>query len=263
MRKTIQEVLGFPVLFHVVLYQGKDGTPSPTGYSSLDPNTIGDQLTLVQRIGGDRCGVVGLTYGPTVNTFIHEASQELCQQCEQRQLPHMLCYDPWTVEGSATPKDPNAALIAAINHSDTQKMMSGRSYLNYRGLGASFLDFGTGATAAGLSGKIKQDPMLLHAAFSWPAFDKAGKPVNLQNSTPLPCLFSQFDDGTGTDRNKSVWDQTQPVRLWPANAGATFWQSVAQVPKGSRYAQYVTLNDVLEGTDLEKFLSLLVEPIGG
>jgi hypothetical protein len=243
--KTLREILGKPVLFHVVYWHGKDGTPSLTGYSSNDPNVIGDQLSAMQNLGGEGCGVVALTYGPTVSPWIHGAVMEACRQANERQMPFCLCFDPWTVK---TAPDKTAAMIAALKHPDTQTMLNSRSYLN----GRPVLDFNTGANkTVVLSAVPGIDFWQIQQDYDWVQIPPVA------NKTQLPCVYLQFDDGTGPDRNKSVWDQTKPARIIPPLAGATFNQ--IKLSAGN-YVQFATWNDISEGTDIEKFASMLRSP---
>src|SRR5260370_25434143 len=93
-------IAGRVVMFHWVGWHGKDG-PSVPGYDSRDPNVIGDQLSamaaLASVLGVSGFGVIALTYGPTVSTFIHSAVMEMSRQCPERQIPFPLCTDPWSV----------------------------------------------------------------------------------------------------------------------------------------------------------------------
>jgi hypothetical protein len=152
--------------------------------------------------------------------------------------------DPWTVKNAP---DKNAAMIAALNSPDIQFLLNMDCYLE----GKPVLDFATGCdqntVLAGVPGiqywRIGQD-------YDWPKIP----PVD--NKTKLPYVHIEFNDGTGADRNKSVHDQTQPARITPSLAGSTFWNDQVTATAG-KYIQFVTWNDVKEGTDVEKFASML------
>lgn len=265
--KTLREILGKPVLFHTVFYHGKNGlASSPTGYLSNDPNVIGDQLSAMQNIGGEGCGLVALTYGATVNSFIHGAVMEACRQASEREMPFMLCYDPYVVTKSKTPTDANAAVIADIMHPDTQAMLNSRTYINANNL-RPILDFDTGATA----GLVKPstpgvDLWMNRQDFSWLYFGQPDPVATLKkyNALPtmkLPAVGVQADDGNGADRNKSAWDQTKPARTaWPYG-GRLFHDMADLVPSHCDYVQMATWNDGpgkgSECTGIEPFASML------
>jgi hypothetical protein len=244
--QTLRDILGKPVLFHCVYYQGKDGiATSPTGYLSNDPNVIGDQLSAMQNLGGEGCGVIALTYGPTVSPFIHGAVMEACAQCNEREMPFALCFDPWTVKGSATPTNPNAAMIAALQNPDIQSMLNSKTYLP----GKPVLDFSTGATATAVKAAVPGiEYWMEEVDYDWVQIP----PV--PNKTNLPCTYLGFNDGTGPNRNMSVWNQSQPARIVPTLAGTQFW---SRNVSAGQYVQFCTWNDVLEGTDIESFASML------
>jgi hypothetical protein len=258
---TLRDILGKPVLFHCVLYQGKDGlATSPTGYLSTDPNVIGDQLTAMQNLGGEGCGVIALTYGPTVSAFIHKASMEMCAQCNEREMPFALCFDPWTVDGAPKGTTPDAAMIAALKNSDIQTMLNSKTYISsLNGVsGKLVLDFSTGADAKTVQASVPGLNYLMEVAdYAWPQIKTTGGPGPVNNNVKLPCVSLQFNDGTGPDRNKSVWNQAKPARIIPANAGAYFWSLAAAINQAAQFVQWVTWNDVLEGTDIESFASVL------
>src|SRR4051812_38693640 len=98
---TLRVQLGKPVLFHHLPWHGKNGPgTSLTGYDSRSANVISSQLDAMATLGGEGFGVICLTYGPTVSAFIHQASTAMCQQCNARDIPFALCFDPWTVKDS-------------------------------------------------------------------------------------------------------------------------------------------------------------------
>lgn len=238
------------LLFHWVGWHGKT-PPSLTGYDSRDPDVIGDQLSAMARLAQvmefPKWGVVALTYGPTVDPFIHAAVMEMSRQCSDRKVPFVLCFDPWTVKNAA---DKNAAMVAALNHPDTVAMMSGRSYLP----GRPILDFATGidknkvlAAVPGI--QIWQDG----PDFAW----WKTPPGTTNNAVTMPCVCLQADTGTGADRNKDVWNPGIPARIIPAMAGSYYWSLATVITKTPQYIQLATWNDVSEGTDVEKFASML------
>lgn len=258
---TLRDQLGKPVLFHWVGWHGKDGTPSIPGYISTDPLTIGDQLTAMEALGGPGFGVVALTYGPTVSSFIHQASMEMCQQCNERGVPFALCYDPWTVRG----KDVNSAMSAALQHPDTQAMLNSRSYLT----GKPVLDFATGCDPKVILNNVHGIEYWMQGVdYSWPDASDASLMLSRLKTTQsnpnmkLPCVMLSFDDGTGADRNKSVWNQTKPVRIIPSLAGSTFW-SMKALAGVSDFIQVVTWNDYAEQTAVEPLGAILSGGIHG
>lgn len=256
---------GIPVLFHWCGWHGKDGAPSLTGYISTDPNVIGSQLDAMEVLGGNKAGVIALTFGPTVSPFIHEACMEMCRQCNERRKPFALCLNPWSTDAAISQLGPmvsttakaaaaDAAMVTALKHPDMQWMLNSRSYI----AGRPVLQFDTGCTVAGIvAGVPNVTPWFKDVDFAWP---KIGSATN--NNVKLPCLALQFNDGTGADRNKSAWDQTKPVRTLEARAGSLYWDFSDGVPAGATYVQFVTWNDVKEGTDVEKFAALISSRIG-
>lgn len=245
--RTLQDILGVPVSFHWLGWHGKDG-PSLTGYDSRNPDVIGDQLTSMLNYGGKDTGVIALTYGPTVSAFIHIAVMEMSRQCETRNVPFALCFDPWTVKNAS---DKNAAMIAALQHPDTQTMFGRRSYMT----GLPVLDFATGCDRATILKAVPNIQYLLDGPdFAWP---KIGAAQN-NNVNQLPCVCLQFNDGTGADRNKQRNNQSLPFRYLPSFAGQTFDSFATSIPVTSKRVQVITWNDVGEGTDVESFASTLL-----
>lgn len=242
----MSQLSGKTLLFHTVLWHGKPGTISLTGYNSNDPNVIGDQLTsmavLAEALGAADFGVVTLTYGPTVDAFIHSACMEMTRQCANRNIPFALCYDPWTVKNSPN-KD--AAMLAALKHPDTQTMLAYRSYIP----GHPIFDFATGCDASTILASISGIKYWMNGVdYDWVRIP------SVSNKTALPCTFVEFNDGTGLDRNKQVWNQSLPCRIVPSLAGGTY---LGRNIGTGQYVQFCTFNDVSEGTDIEKFASIL------
>ncbi len=238
---TLRDQLGKPVLFHWVGWHGKDGN-SLTGYDSRDPNVITHQLKAMQVLGGEGFGVIALTYGPTVSTFIHQAVMTICEQSNALGIPFALCFDPWTVK---TFPDKNAAMVAALNHPDIQFLLKSESYLP----GKPVLDFATGCDKATVLAGVPGIQYWMNGVdYDWV------KIPSVANKTQLPCTYIEFNDGTGKDRNKQVWNQSLPVRITPSLAGNTFW---GRNVSAGQYVQFCTWNDVSEGTDVEKFASVL------
>ena len=251
--RTLREILGVPVLFHTVLWHGKDG-PSQTGYDSRDPSAITKQLDQMQSLGGDDCGAILLTYGPTVSPFIHEACMNMADQLSSRKMPFALCYDPWTASANGvkftTPTQASAALIAALQNVDTQFLLNDSSYIS-TSIGKIVLDFSTGASKAAVTASVPGlDYMMNGPDFDWPRFPQRA------NTSRLPCAYLQFDDGTGPNRNLSA-TSSGPVRLIPSLAGTTFLSAIApNVSSLTGYIQIVTRNDISESTDIEKFAAI-------
>jgi len=243
--KTLRDLLGKPILFHWLPWHGKDGK-SLTGYDSRDISVIKHQLLAMLNIGGEGCGVIALTYGPTVSTFIHQAVMEMCNQCNAFNMPFALCMDPWTVKN--TP-DINATMIAALTHPDIQFMLNSDSYLYLSGK-KPVLDFATGCNKSVIQTALPGLQYWLNGVdYDWVRIPST------PNKTQLPCTFIEFNDGTGPDRNKQVWNQTLPVRIVPSLGGGTFW---GRVSNQGQYIQFCTWNDVAEGTDIEKFASMML-----
>lgn len=266
LRQILKERTGLdrPILAHIVTFQGKDGiATSPTGYLSNDPNVIGDQLSCIQDFCGEGAGVIALTYGPIVSSFIHGAVMEICRQSNERRMPFAICYDPWTVAAGTTPAAKEQLMIAALKNADTQSMMNSRSYIaSINGLaGKLVLDFSLGVDPTVIKAAV---PGLNYfeeiADYSWPQI-----PGPVKNNTKLPCLCIGFNDGTGPNRNMSVWDQTKPARIIPMNAGTYFWGLADDSAEAvsAEFLQLVTWNDFSEGTQVEAFASMLCGPIGG
>ena len=262
---TLFDILKKPVLFHLVLYQGKNGiATSPTAYLSNDPDVIGDQLSAMQNLGGPGCGVIGLTYGPTVSSFINSA-EEVCAQCAEREMPFALCYDPWVVknpDGSMpTVAIATQKMIAALENPITQAMMDSKTYISsINGIsGKLVLDFGTTATPSAVTAAMKGTTYWQNSVdYAWPLIADNNGPAPVNNTTAkLPCVCRAFNDGTGPNRNVSIWTPTKPARIIPANAGSYFWSLANAMNPAAEYAQVVTWNDVLEGTDIESFAAIL------
>lgn len=243
---TLRDQLGKPVLFHVVLWHGKDGAPSLTGYDSRNPSTITHQLQAMRALGGDGAGLIALTYGPTVSPFIHEACMNICGQANALGMPFALCFDPWTVK-TATNKD--AAMIAALQNPDIQFLLNCDSYLP----GKPVLDFATGCDAKTVMASVPGVGYWMNGVdYDWVRIPST------PNVTNLPCTFIEFNDGTGADRNKQVWNQSLPCRIVPSLAGNTFY---GRNVSAGKYVQFCTWNDVSEGTDVEKFAAMLSSKI--
>jgi hypothetical protein len=255
--KTLREILGKPVLFHTVFFHGKDGLASSrTGYLSNDPDVIGDQLTAIQEVGGEGCGMVALTYGPTVSPFIHSGCMEASRQCEERNMPFALCYDPWTVKAGANAAAKVMLMQNALKHVDTQTMMNSRSYVkSINGItGKLVLDFDLGITPSLVTSAVPGITYWrMNVDYSWPQI-----PGPTNNKTQLPCLCVQFDDGTGADRNKQAWNQSLPVRLLSSNGGAYYRSLVAGANPAAQFYQFATFNDVYEKTDYESYMRMLI-----
>jgi len=255
---SLRDQLDKPVLFHWLGWHGKDG-PSIPGYDSRDPLVIGAQLDAMAALGGEGFGVVALTFGPTVSTFIHAAVMEMCQQCNERNAPFALMFDPWTVKNSA---DKNAAMIAALKHPDTQSMLNSRCYL----AGRPVLDFSTGVSPAAIAAaNLGVQYWMEQVDYSWPNTVETIPTLAIVQALPsmkLPCVMKQFDDGTGADRNKSA-STGGPVRIVPSLGGGTFWSMADLIPPASKYVQVVTWNDYKEGTEWEPEAAAMARRIGG
>jgi hypothetical protein len=254
------------ILFHLITFHGKDGAPSTPGYISTDPLVIGDQLTCMQKFGylmngRDDAGVVILTYGPFVSSFIHQASMEIARQCGNRRMPFVLMFDPWTVRNAP---DKNAAMLAVLKHPDTISMLNSRAYLSGAG---PVLDFSTGVDPKAIVAAIPGfQYWMRHVDYSWPETGSNWltqlKTDNANPAMKLPALMLQFNDGTGPDKNKSVWDQSAPARVIPSMAGNTFYEMAALIPSTASMVQMVTWNDYAESTAIEPFAAMLRERIG-
>lgn len=264
------------VLFHVVLWHGKDG-PSLTGYDSRDPNVIGDQLsamaTLASAIEAPSFGVILLTYGPTNSAFIHIACMEMARQCNSRRIPFALCYDPYVVKDLSTGKillspAKENAMIAALRHSDTQWMLNSRMYLP----GKPVLDFLDASQCANPKMVLAAVPGIQYwvngTDFSWIRFRNDStldaNAYRTENTRGLPCAFPSFNDGTGKDRNKQAWAQTLPARIASPMAGGLWWDMVhASDSNPSKWIQ-VVWNDVRENGEggPEAFAAMLWGRIG-
>jgi len=236
-------------MFHWLGWHGKDGA-SITGYDSRNPNVITHQLKAMKNLGGEGFGVIALSYG-SASDFIRQAVLEMGNQCNATGAPFALCMDPWTVknpDGSFPPvPERNARMITALNSPDIQFLLHMDCYLR----GKPVLDFATGCDKTAVEAGVPGIQYWIQGPdYDWP------KIPPVANKTKLPCVHIEFNDGTGADRNKSAWDQTKPARITPALAGATFWND-ADTASAGEYIQFVTWNDVKEGTDVEKFASVL------
>jgi hypothetical protein len=254
--KTLRELLGHPVLFHTVLYFGKDGIDkSSSGYLSNDPNVIARQLRCMQALGGEGCGAIGLTYGPTKSSFINSATKRFALSCNALGMPFALCLDPWVVKNeNGTLPDVatrNSKVIAALQHSDTQAILDLDVYLP----GKPVLDFSIGADPATVEAAVPGvDYWLNGKNYDWEYIP------NQVNKTKMPCVYVKFDDGTKTDRNKSCWDQSKPCRVVKSQAGRVFWNCKldgADNCNGKNYVQLVTWNDYDEQTCIEQYASMV------
>lgn len=238
---TLQDQFGKPVLFHWVGWHGKDGQ-SLTGYDSRDPNVISHQLHAMLALGGSKSGVVALTFG-FVSPFIHQAVMQMGNQCNALGMPFALCMDPWTVKNAT---DKNAEMIKTLTSPDYQFLLNMDCYLE----GKPVLDFATGCDKTKVQSGVPGITYLMNGPdFDWPRIPPQ------PNKTALPCAYVEFDDGTVPDRNMSAQDQSKPARVIPSLGGSTFWSN--NVSGTGKYVQFATWNDVKEGTDVEKFGSML------
>lgn len=243
-------------LAHYVYFYGKDKSPSPmTRYLSNDRNVIGDQLTQLEIMG--IAGLIALTYGPLTSSFIHQSTMIASQESADRDLLFALCFDPWTVRGLP---DPTAALIAAINHPDTQMMLNARSYVPEHYI----LDFNTGADKAKVEAAIPGIKVLQKSIhFAWPNFQKGKtgdqgtfvlsdlkRQFNLATML-IPCVCPQFNDGAIDNPAVQAWDKTQPVRIAESQGGNFSLDQVDAIPATANYLQHVTANDYFERTVME------------
>ena len=251
---TLEQILGHPVLFHVLCYNGKDSQTACAGYLSTDPNVISHQLDCILAFGGPNSAVNALTYGPFVSAFVHQACMSLGIACNSKGIPFGLCFDPWTVKNSDGSM-PNQATIdqkmsAVLKNTDIKNLLAMPNYLP----GKPVFDFSINATKATM---IAACPGIQYL-WNGPDYDWIRIPV-AANKTAWPCAYMQFDDGTGTDRNKSVWNQSQPARIDLNYGGSTFWNcdvSKANNSNGKNYVQWVTWNDYNEQTATEPWASL-------
>ena len=245
---TLRDKLGKPIMWHWVGWHGKDGKASIPGYDSRDPNVISHQLSAMRALGGDGCGVIALTYGPTVSPFIHQAVMAMGNQCNAWGMPFALCFDPWTVKNAP---DKLGAMISAVTHPDIQFLLNMDCYLSSKTpIGKIVLDFSTGVNQSAIQSALPSIQYWLEQVnYDWVQIPEKA------NKTPFPCVYSQFNDGTVYDRNKSVWDQTKPVRIVPSLGGKTFWNRDISMAKD--YVQFCTWNDYSEGSEIEPFASML------
>lgn len=255
---NLQDKLGKIVLAHALYWYGQPGdTSTMHRYVSTDPNVIADQISAMQNLGIG--GILALTFGPTVNPFIHQTVMEACRQCGERGMLFGLVLDPWVAKAST---DKTAAVIASLQHPDMQTMLSSRGYLPERYV----LDFGTGADSVRVMNAVPGMSMLnLGTGFSWPSFSSSSALATLarQNALPtmkIPGVCPRFNDGYPGDRNKSVWGGN--VRVLESQAGNFFWDQVALAPKTSKYVQLITWNDYFEDTAIEPSASMLWGRIG-
>lgn len=246
--KTLREQFGKPVLFHWCGWHGKDGKPSVPGYDSRDPNVMTHQLNAMQALGGEGFGVIALSFGKA-SDFIMQAVVGMGLQCNARGVPFALCMDPWTCsedgEKFTEQADKDNAMIAALEDPAIQTLLNMECYLP----GKPVLDFATGADKQVVLAAVPGIQYWLNGTdYDWVRIPE--KP----NKTQLPCSYVQFDDGTGDDRNKSCWDQSEPARIVPPMGGGTFWNR--DVSAGD-YVQFVTWNDYHEGTQVEPYAAML------
>jgi hypothetical protein len=260
-----------PIMFHLIVWHGKPGTDSLTGYTSTDPNVIGDQLNamefLAQSLNVPFWGVCCLTYGPTQDPFIHAACMEVSRQCADRNIPFVLCYDPWTVKDKATSKilpspAKENAMIAALLHPDTQLIFSRRGYLANHPV----LDFATTVNPVVVLAAVPGIQYWQDGTdFSWIKFPDPVASIrtdDIKKQNKLSALFADFDDGTGPDRNKQCWDATQPVRIALARAGNLFWDMIDAAAPASGWYHWIW-NDPNEGrAQAEVVASILYGRIG-
>jgi len=253
--QTLSETLGHPVLFHILCYYGKNGIASSTpGYLSTDPNIIDHQLECMQAFGGGGTGLIALTYGPFVSPFIHEACMRLCTAANALDMPFALCFDPWTVKNSDGSMPPlatcNSKMISVLQNADIQSLLSADNYLP----GKPVLDFSIGCTPSVITASVPNIEYWLNGTdYDWEYIP------NKPNKTKLPCAYVQFDDGTGADRNKEVWNQSNPARIVKSMGGKTFWScnfSTVNNCNGKNYVQFVTWNDYDEQTAVEAWASM-------
>jgi hypothetical protein len=235
-------------------WHGKDGKTSLTGYTSTDPNVCSRQLHAMLAFGGPGAGLIALSYGPTVSPFIHQAVMTICSQAQALGMPFGLCFDPWTVKNPdgtmPTTAIATSRMIAALQNPDIQLLLGCDNYIVNPAGQKMVLDFSTTASKPLVMAAVPGiNLMLKQVDYDWVMIPE------VPNKTDLPCTYMQFDDGTRTDRNMQVWDQSKPCRVIPSLGGNTFWNR--NISAGD-YVQFCTWNDVAEGTDVEKFSSILL-----
>lgn len=254
--ETLQEQLEHPVLFHRVGWHGKDGmSQSIPNYDSRDPNVIAHQLECMKAVGGEDCGVIQLTFGPTVSPFIHESAMNTANQCRALGMPFALCFDPWTVknpDGTFPSVDvANSRMIAALQHPDIQFILNMENYLP----GKPVLDFSTNVDRSKVVAAVPGIGYWLEQLdYDWVQIP------TVANKTKMPAVYVMFDDGTGPDRNKSRWDQKAPVRLVNQRGGKTYYAcnvSGANNCNGKNYVQFETWDDYTEQTACEAWFSMV------
>jgi hypothetical protein len=124
------------------------------------------------------------------------------------------------------------------------------------------LDFSTGVDPAKIMAVLPTVSYWMRGVdYTWPERTNTLSILAQQSklsTMKLPCLFRYFNDGNPLDRNKQAWDMTQPVTVIEALAGMTYQMSAmtGQLVKGDFY-QFVTWNDVAEGTEIESFAAML------
>jgi hypothetical protein len=266
------------LLAHMMAWYG-EGNPVKvhrvSRYQSNDPAVVAAQLDTMRDCGIE--GVIVTWQGPTVNPFLHDATIKIWEGCMERQMLFALLLDQWIAKGQPNPAQ---AVIAALQHIDTQRMLASPCYLPEQFI----LEFDLGASAGANIGSVQAvipSPLLSwHTGFSWPSIPAdAHNPVdslaalkadNLKPTMRVPAVNVMFNDGgqampVGTTaisfrgiRNyaQSVWGGF-PTRVIDHQAGNWFFDQLAVTPATAPYIAIATWNDHDEGTGIEHIAAVL------
>jgi len=264
------------LLAHVMAWFGEPNKVHRVSrYQSNDPSVIAAQLDTMRDCGIE--GVIITWQGPTINTFLHDATIKIWEGCMERQMLFSLLLDPWIAKGQP---NPTQAVIAALQHVDTQRVLASPCYLPE----GYVLEFDLGASAVVNLGSVQaaiSAPLLSwHSGFSWPAIPVDAhnpsdsllvlKANNAQPTMRVAGINVMFNDGGqpmpagaiaatfkgGRNYAQSVWGGS-PTRAIDHQAGNWFYDQLTVTPVTVPYIALVTWNDHDEGTGIEYIAAVL------
>lgn len=234
------------------------------------------ECEIAQAAGID--GFIQMWDGPNA-TFLHESMLAMWESCSHYHMVFAVMADKWIATLGGNP-DPTQTTINAFNTAQFQQVIKSTCYMPEKYI----FDFDLGnPTQANVNipkvqAAFPKYPILSeNTGYTWPQINS--DPVatlKTQNLNPLlkvpgvtPHGF--FDAGyplslgvnepetvyTGRDYNKSVWDETKPVRLIEHQAGGYYFDQLAVTTKNTKYIMLVTWDDFDERTSILQALSPL------
>lgn len=232
------------------------------GYQSWKPWVVKQQITAMLNEGVE--GVIATWSGDLVDFNSHNATVEMCYQCEQAKLGFMLLLNPPMVQ-YRTDKTitPNQEVLNRLLSTDAMFMLKSSAYYkNY------VLEFDMASQGVDVKALQGLSPTLAlfskHTGFTWT--EKAssdGKLTAAQNSIAtmkrdllankikVAGVARAFFDGSLADASKQTWDATKPSTLIESKAGDFYYQQLDLIPKDTEVVAEISWNDYEEGTEGE------------